>query len=243
MTSLLRKVLNKLLALSGTPISGSLGYISAKDTVAAAAEANMSVCDYVEKLWGQQGCTQRVIDLMGSAGVFDIKSPNVLEIGAGTGRYLEKVLAKSNPARYESYEIARDWAKWLGSKYPIESHAADGVSLGTTSSNSVDLLHAHGVFVYLPFLDSYRYWKETWRVVRNGGWVVFDVFSEDCVDEQTIENWLKSEDRYPCFLSKRYLVALFKRKGFSLRTSFTNPYGAGNSEYLVFIRDEKMNDI
>jgi len=214
----------------------SLGYISAKETISAAEREGLSVCDYVEKLWNNQGDTQRVIDQMASCGVFEAKSPNVIEIGPGTGRYLEKVLEECRPAKYEIYETARDWAEWLQSKYKIVSHEADGVSLRQTQDSSVDLLHAHGVFVYLPFLVSYRYWLEMWRVIRIGGWVVFDIYSEDCFDEQKVEEWLKSEHNYPCFLSKQYIVSLFRKHGFSLVNTFMNKHGAGRSEYLVFVR-------
>ena len=245
MKELAKKVVIKLLAQRGLAITrvgkasnkSSLVYKSARETVSAAEREGLSVCDYVEKLWDQQGDTQRVIDQMASCGVFKAKDPNVLEIGAGTGRYLEKALAKCRPAKYESYETARDWAEWLQSRYPIVSHEADGVSLRQTPAHSVDLLHAHGVFVYLPFLVSYGYWKEMWRVVKSGGSVVFDIYSEDFLDELTVEKWLTSEYTYPCFLSKDYVVSLFGKHGFSLLKTFTNRHGKGQSEYLVFVRN------
>jgi len=216
----------------------SLGYISAKETISAAKREGLSVCDYVERLWGKPGDTQRVIQQIASWGVFDVENPHILEIGAGTGRYLEKVLEKCKPAKYEIYEIARDWAEWLQSTYPIVSHEADGMSLSQTSDHSVDILHAHGVFVYLPFLMSYRYFKEIWRVVKNGGSIIFDICSEDCMDEATVEKWLSSEHYYPCFLSKGYVISLFERQGFSLFATFMNSYGEGRSEYLVFEREK-----
>lgn len=196
----------------------------------------MTVCDYVERLWDQAGDTQRVIDQMASCGVFEQEVSRVLEIGPGTGRYLEKVLGIRKPDSYEIYETAQDWAEWLQARYPIVSREADGVSLHRTSTDSVDVLHAHGVFVYLPFLVSYRYWKEIWRVVRGGGWVVFDIYSEDCLDAPTVEKWLASGNSYPCFLSRDYVVSAFARNGFSLQKTFMNRHGAGRSEYLVFVR-------
>lgn len=245
MKELVKRVVKRLLSQRGLAITrigdaskkSGRGYISASETVSAAEREGLSVCDYVENLWQQHGDTQRVIDRMASCGVFEAKDPIVVEIGAGTGRYVEKVLVKCTPAKYESYETARDWAEWLQSKYPIVSHEADGVSLKQTATLSVDILHAHGVFVYLPFLVAYRYWKEMWRVVKDRGWVVFDIYSEDCMDEATVEKWLASEQNYPCFHSKDYIVALFERHGFSFRDAFTNRHGKGRSEYLVFVRN------
>lgn len=245
MKELARRAVNRVLSHGGLAITrvgvparkSSLGYVPARETVSAAEREGLSVCDYVEKLWDQQGDTQRVVDQMARDGIFEAKNPIVLEIGAGTGRYLGKVLLTCSPAKYESYETAPDWAEWLQSQYPIVSHEADGVSLKQTATDSVDVLHAHGVFVYVPFLVAYRYWIEMWRVVKNRGWVVFDIYSEDCMDEPTVEKWLASEYNYPAFLCKGYIVSLFEKHGFSLRDAFMNRHGKGRSEYLVFMRN------
>lgn len=217
--------------------ANSLGYISAKKTVAGAKLEGLSICDYIEALWNNKGGTQFVIDQISECGIFANQSPNVVEIGAGTGRYMEKVLLACEPNLYESYETAKDWANYLQEAFPIISHPADGLSLRFTSEKSVDLIHAHGVFVYLPFLVSYRYWKEIWRIAKIGGFVVFDIFSEDCLQKGLIEKWLESEHSYPCFLSKDFTVSLFTAHGFALVKTFTHRYGEGKSEYLVFVRN------
>lgn len=212
MKELGKKVVKRLLAQMGLAITQvgetatTFGYISSKETVSAAEREGLSVCDYVEKLWDKPGDTQRIIDQMALCGVFEARDPNILEIGTGTGRYLEKVLGKCKPAKYESYETARDWAEWLQSKYPIVPHEADGVSLRQTPAHSVDILHAHGVFVYLPFLVSYRYWIEIWRVMRSGGSIVFDIISEDCLDELTVEKWLTTQLSLLPFQGLRYFT-------------------------------------
>jgi SAM-dependent methyltransferase len=236
-----KKGLGRMLAQQGlaiTRITGPMSdYLDAKETISGAERVGLSVCDYLEERWAQQGATQRIIEQMASCGAFDAINPNVLEIGTGSGRYLEKVLQRCEPGQYESYEIARDWAEWLKSTYPIVSHETDGQSLRQTADDSVDLVHAHGVFVYLPFVTSYRYWVEVWRVVKNGGFVVFDIMSEDCLDENTMVRWLNSKETYPCFLSTRYVTLLFFKHGFSLISRFNSRMGEGRSEYLVFTRN------
>lgn len=219
-------------------IKVTVGYIPAGPTIAAARRDGLSVCEYVERLWRQEGQTQKVIDQMAACRVFGPDNPKILEIGPGTGRYLEKVLRVCRPARYEVYETDRDWAKYVRTTYPVVAHTADGWSLSQTPSDSVDIVHSHGVFTLLPFFVAYRYWTEMWRVVRPSGTVVFDIVSETCLDEATVGKWLATDWTYICFLSRDYVVSLFRAHGFSLMSSFKNRLGEGQSEYLVFVRNK-----
>jgi SAM-dependent methyltransferase len=202
----------------------------------AAKNEGLSVCDYVEKLWDKQGDTQAVIDNMAKAGALTPGLSQVLEIGTGTGRYLEKVVRDFHPQQYSSYETDPGWAQWLEQAYPVHSLQADGQSLGQTPDRSVNLVHAHGVFVYLPLMVSYRYWKEIWRVTADQGYVVFDIISEECLDKNQVQRWLDSGHNYPCFLGKDYVVGVFAENGFQWCCEFSNRYGEGTSLYLVFQR-------
>jgi ubiquinone/menaquinone biosynthesis C-methylase UbiE len=239
MKTLIKKGLKRLLAEKGLAIIGiRQSYMSAEETITSAEREGLSVCDYVEKLWDQQGCTQMVIDQMSSCGAFAATNLHVLEIGTGTGRYIEKVLQKCNPTKYESYETLPDWVDWIKSKYPtVISHKADGETLWQTPDKSVNLIHSHGVFVYIPFIVAYGYFKEIWRVTADNAIVVFDVYSEDCLDEEMVDKWLRSNYRFPCFLSKSYVVSNFSKHGFRLLKTFKNKHAEAQSEYLVFIKE------
>jgi hypothetical protein len=120
------------------------------------------------------------------------------------------------PQRYQIYEIDRDWSEWLAKTYPVEDSHADGKSLARTKSHSVDLIHAYGVFVYLPLMISIRYFREIARVAAPGAFVVFNIISERCLDERTTEAWLNSSLNYPCFLSTAYVSRLFEDNRFRL---------------------------
>ncbi len=215
--------------------SFSLSYISAEQTIKFAKKEDLSVCDYLEKTWNQKGATKRVIDTFKAYG-FLVDNINILEIGTGSGRYLEKILEEVKPRRYESYEPAEDWSKYIQESYPVISQDSDGSSLKQTPDKTIDFLHAHGVFVYLPFLLSWRYFKEMWRVTKDDGWIAFDIYSEDCMTAELVEKWLESDHTYPCFLSKDYVKAMFSSHGFRLIDTFRNSHGAGESEYLIFKR-------
>ncbi len=221
--------------------STGLGYISAKKTVKNAQKEGLSVCDYVEKMWNQEGETQKVIDNMEKLGVFQNANPTICEIGAGTGRYIEKVVEKCNPKRYESYETAKDWTDWLKKEYDIISQDSDGFSLKNTDDNSIDLIHSHGVFVYLPFFDSLRYFKEIDRVASENSIIVFDCITEDCLDKKSLNKWLKSDYNFPRILPEKYISDFFPSNKYNLIGNFFIPYGQGNSKYFVFKRTSLDN--
>ena len=241
----MKKVINSILGLLNlrlikanhiNNISSDLGYISAKETVKSAKNEGLSVCDYVEKMWGQEGETQKVIDNMEKFEVFQNANQTVCEIGAGTGRYMEIVIEKCNPKKYESYESAADWSEWLAKKYPIISRETDGSSLKYTKDNSMDLIHSHGVFVYLPFFDSLRYFKEIDRVSSKNAIIVFDCITEECLDDKSLNKWLKSDHNFPRILPEKYILDFFQSNNYKLIGNFFTPYGQGKSKYFIFKR-------
>lgn len=235
---MIRSIVNRFLKFYGyelSPLRGKKQYIDAVETVNAARAKGMSVCDYVEFIWDQKGLTARVIEKMKNAGCFDA-CVNVCEIGPGTGRYLERVLEDTSPERYDIYEIATDWAKWLSESYSpiICNQPADGHSLKPTPSNSCNLVHAHGVFVYLSFLNAFEYFDEMIRVCSPGGYIVFDFYPDENFDADTIKKWISSKDRYPVILPCQMLRQYFISKGFVLKGTFENKHGQSFSRYLIY---------
>lgn len=234
------RIINRFLKLFNLKIAranqhaNGLSYISAKDTVANAKAENLSVCDYVEREWNQIGETQKVIDKMKDFGFFELNSPSICEIGAGTGRYMEKVLDNCNPSRYESYETASDWAEWLQNEYPIISQPTNGFSLNSTADSSLDLIHSHGVFVYLKFLDNIRYFNDMIRTLKPNGKIVFDCYTEDCMEDDVLDKWLTSIHNFPSIMPNDYVEEYFVNRGLKLMGTFFNAHGQGKSKYFVF---------
>ena len=243
----MKKIINLILGLLNlklvntnnlTSNSNNLGYISATETVKNANKEGLTVCNYVEKMWNQVGETVKIIDSMEKYGAFEYTNPAICEIGAGTGRYMEKVIDKSNPAKYESYETAKDWSDWLQNTYPIISHPTDGFSLKFTSDKSIDIIHAHGVFVYLKFLDNIRYFNEMKRVIKPNGIIIFDCYTEECMTAELLNNWLQSQHNFPVVLPNDYIISYFENFNFKLVGNFFNTHGQGKSKYFVFKRTD-----
>lgn len=178
---ILKTIFNKLVQLLFRPKRkeykwGKPGnYISCEQTVDAAANEGQSVADYIETLWNQKGNSQGVINKFASVSGKILNTDIVLEIGAGTGRYLDKVIKDYKVKTIYSYETAEDWSNWLAYMYsPVcIKRNADGKSLSHEKDESIDIVFAHGVFVYLPFLNSVGYFSEIVRVLRGGGACTF----------------------------------------------------------------------
>lgn len=214
--------------------SGNGRYIGARKTVEAAAIEGLSVCDYVERLWSIEGLTDQTLDQLETAKTLTKDVCSILEIGTGTARFLDKTLQRYPTVRYEVYENASDWAKWIDETYPAIVHPADGRSLCHTPSESIDTVVAYGVFVYLPILVSCRYFHEAARVLKSGGYLAFDAFTESCFDEPVLAKWVESPHEYPIIFPELFFRSFLEGLGFELQTTFPNRCGEGHSNFMVF---------
>jgi len=188
------------------------GYIDYEQTAADAEAAGLSIPNYVARLWGETGLIEWIVDRIGSVIPLN-RCRNILEVGAGTGRTLDLVIARANPATYEIYEPDRAWSAYLVRRYGVIDRESDGVSLTPTPSESCDLVHAHGVFVYLPLGTAFRYFAEMIRVTRPGGWLVFDFFADDQATLPIVEDWMRSGQGFHVLLPRKALGELFTKAG------------------------------
>lgn len=208
-------------------------------TMRAARSAGMSVGDYLDEVMnGTPGATQSTIDELRALGVFAADPRTVLEIGPGSGRYLEKTLKECSPSRYEIYETAAPWADHLVDTFKVVAQPTSGTSLAPTPDGSVDLVQAHKVFNTVTFLSASRYFFEMARVTRPGGRIVFDVMTETCLDPATMRAWAtkggEGHDSYPAAMPRRTCVDLFATLDCTLEAGFSAPMGFASTEVLVF---------
>ena len=195
MRSLIKQLANSTLAIGGIELRRRqppvTHYIPCVETVSAAKEAGLSVCDYVDSSGIEKGCTAYIIEQMRNAGCFK-DCETVCEIGPGTARYLEKTLTEIHCRRYEFYELSNDWAAWITNTYGsrVIRQPTDGRTLTSTPNHSCDLVASHGVFVYIPMLRALEYIQECARVTRIGGHVVFDCYTEQEFPPEIVDAWL-----------------------------------------------------
>lgn len=221
------------------PYTDYRDYIPFEETIAGAEKAGLSVGDYIDAKHNKPGATQDTIDQMTALGVFKERVERVCEIGPGSGRYLDKILKICNPSYCEIYETAKDWEQWLVQKYQLTAQPTDGKSLSHTPSESIDLIQAHKVMPGQPSLVMCRYFEEMARVTRTDGKIVFDIVTEECLDDATLKNWLATGggyQHYPCLMPKQFAIDLLSRRGCAFVGSFFVPMEPGKTECMVFAK-------
>ena len=244
-----KAALNRLLKPLGyalEKIDSTDGYIDAAVTVAGARKAGLSVCDYRESREDhpqKRGRRNRIISAMQNAGVFE-NAKTVCEIGAGTGMYLERVAALAKPTTYEVYETHKGWTQFLQTEYGARAdfnlvcQPADGYSLSPTGDETCDLVHAHGVFVYITMLHSLRYLKECVRVCKAGGHIVFDCYPDNVFASlSAADGWISQGYFFPAVIPRALLDAFARENGLSLLANFPEIHGGGSVEYFIWRKD------
>lgn len=209
-------------------------FLSARKTIAAARRAGLSVCDYIDQYSAEPGATAATAQAMLRLARLGDSVERVCEIGPGTGRYAEQVIAALKPAAYEVYETATDWLPRLRELPNAVVMPADGHSLSATVSDSVDLVHAQKVFVYVPLVVTVGYLREMARVVRPGGVAAFDVVTENCMDETVTQRWVAEGATLYSMIARQWTIDLLDRCGLSLLGSAFAPLSGGRTELLVF---------
>ena len=215
-------------------------FLPLKETLSQAKAAGLSVGDYLERrrLSGGPTPLERTMEGLDALGLFNHRIERICEIGTGSGRCLEKMLARCHPHHYEIYETSAEWSEWVTEHYHVVARNCDGRRLAQTDSGSVDLVHAYKVCSALPFLNNVSYFHEMARVARDGGWIVFDVMTERCFTREHLDAWFEVNpwewEWEPHLIARGYIVDFFAERGASLTGSFVVPLYPAFSEFMVF---------
>jgi SAM-dependent methyltransferase len=209
-------------------------FLSARKTIAAAHRAGLSVADYIDQHNATPGTTASTVEAMLSIAGLGGHVDRVCEIGPGTGRYAEQVIAALHPDVYEMYETAADWLPYLRRLPGAKTMPADGRTLSHTASESVELVHANKVFVYIPLVVTIGYLREMARVVRPGGTVAFDIVTEGCMDTATTNSWIDARVTLYSMIPRQWTIDLLGQEKLTLVGSTFAALTGGRTEILVF---------
>ena len=215
-------------------------YFDADVIIKAAAAAGCSVPDYLDR-FSVGGLGKRRDEIMEKLIVSGAVKPceAIVEIGAGSGMYLERFVELCRPARYEVYEPNRGWKRYLRDTFRSRAnlllHDADGRTLNQTADESADLVTAHGVFVYLPVVVSLEYLREAVRVCRVGGFLIFDCFTSDTFGLDEILSFREHSGGYdfPVVINAAVIDAFCSRFCLKRAASFDMTYHAAKNSYFV----------
>jgi phospholipid N-methyltransferase len=217
-------------------------FIPFESTLQAARKAGLSAGQYIDTVMNKTpDATRETIRRLAAMGVYSADTRHVVEIGPGSGRYLEHTLKHCAPEKYEAYETAPQWAAYLRETFPIIVQPPDGHTLNATATAATDVAHAHKVFSTIPFSKTIRYWREMVRVTAPGGYIAFDAFTETCLDSAALETWTNAaieNGSFPAALPRSTVISYFENRGFSFLGSFNIPVPPGETEVFAFRKDK-----
>ena len=210
-------------------------YVPLHKTMRAARKARMPLGDYIDSIHGVPGVTQRTIEKLKELNILQPGINHIVEIGPGSGRYLDRTLAACHPTVYEIYETATPWRKWLAKTYPVIAHIPDGHTLSQTPTGTADLVQAHKVFCVLPITSALHYVEEMARVARQNGWVVFDFLSEECLTPEQRDEWYHSGVNFGVsMIPERFVLEMCRQKGLVPVADFLIDLLPGKTHYHIF---------
>jgi SAM-dependent methyltransferase len=136
----------------------------------------------LERFWAQG---ERQLDhVLGVLGVEVRPTDTVVDIGCGVGR-LSRVLA-SRAAQVHALDVSAEMlaqARALnGHLDNVTWHHGDGTTLQPIPDGAADAVVSHVVFQHIPDPEvTYGYVREMGRVLRPGGWAVFQVSNDPAI--------------------------------------------------------------
>ncbi len=237
------RTVRKLLVSAGYRIEKTgPGYIDPRATIAGAKAMGVSLFEYMSTKKINDGSGDRMNTIyrrLKGLDIFD-ECKTICEIGTGTGLHLEKSVALARPEKYEIYETNSAWSDYLRKTYESTDDCcflfqpAGGSLLDQTADSSCDLIHAHGVFIYIPVVNTFSYIKEAARVCRSGRFILFDCFTDTSFTSKTLNSWIESGWKFPVITPEKLLLEFAASLKLELVQSFTVDYSASYVTYFLF---------
>lgn len=218
---------NRLLYPFGYKMT-TVGYLNARDLVRLAGGRGEKLTAYKEREYAELDprCKGRLDRITGriESHVQGMAGLRYLEVGTGTGRYMEKFLKNPSCNAYEVYEVDWQWRDYLSKTYSADRRViikeCDGRTLSPTSSASCDVVTANGVLVYQKHCINLSYMDEMYRVCKKGGIIAFDVLLSSKISLDDLREFTRREMLFPVLSPDDMLEVWIKEKGLQLEDKF-----------------------
>jgi len=167
----------------------------------------------------------------------------VCELGAGTGRHARHIASRLRGGELRLVDHS-PWSvaflrNYFQSNPRVSVHLNDGCSLPFRDNSWADLIFSNGTFIELKLGLFYLYSREFWRVLKPGGYCVFDY-----IDATTPEGWKHLESfsakYWNCFTyhTPEVVDKVFTSAGFEIVAR----HQIGKSTYLVVRKPVGIED-
>lgn len=207
-----------------------------------AAEAGMDINDYQEIRLGFVESLPLLKEIVFPL-IDSLNEPLIIELGPGSGRWSRHIIKKiidNGGGRV----ILVDHSEWIvdflrdyfnnvsDNKLSLTFSKCDGFKLPADTENfSADLIFASNTFVALGIYFYYTYSHDFFRVLKNGGYCIFDY-----IDLNTEGGWkfLKQKTKeglnYYTYYTFEAVDKVFRDAGFE----YVSRYYYGKSTYLIY---------
>lgn len=218
---------NRLLLPFGYKMT-TVGYLNARDLVRLAGGRGEKLTAYKEREYAAldphcKGRLDRIVSRI-EKHIQEAGDLRYLEVGTGTGRYMEKFLKNCSCSAYEVYEIDWQWRDYLSKTYSADRRVVikncDGRTLSPTPSDSCDVVTANGVLVYQKHCINLSYMDEMYRVCKKGGIIAFDVLLSSKVGLDELRGFCEREMWFPILSPDDMLETWIREKGLRLEDKF-----------------------
>ena len=158
-----------------------------KDEIEFCKRRNIDISERFERLFD---ITDRLLWELLPDDLFPEPPRRICEIGGGWGSTIKHLKERFSPDIYYNYDLDQAFAQLAADKFGITNMPVDGETLRGTESDSIDLVIANNVFLFVPPVKVWSYLREMKRVVRKGGLVVFNAVQSGQLSERDLDHYL-----------------------------------------------------
>jgi SAM-dependent methyltransferase len=198
-----------------------------KKHLETAGEKGIDINDSVEDDWGatRQWLEQFILPFIPGA------NPVICEIGPGSGRFSRHLIHRAGMYYLVDYSdyVCDLLEKMFGGRENARIIKSRNSDIGIIGSDSVDFVFSMGTFVHLFIEQIYGYFKEFYRVLKDGGTGVihFANFMDDAGFDYFIEKLPKNREYDTCSVFRFYHPEMLEKMavkiGFSIIASKSIP--------------------
>jgi Methyltransferase domain len=124
--------------------------------------------------------------------LFETPPSHICEIGGAWGATIAHLTKRFQPALYHNYEPDRHYAEWTWRQFGAKRMPVDGETLSGTPDESMDLVIANNVLIFVPVIKTWSYLVEMRRVLRHGGVILFNAVISDQISEDGLKHYLET---------------------------------------------------